>query len=97
MLLEELAIPVKAQVAAACELLGLDPLYVANEGKCIVIVASEHADKAIEIMRAHDLGRDAARIGIVTEDPHGFVQMKTGFGGTRIVDWMAGEPLPRIC
>ncbi|NND92694.1 MAG: hydrogenase expression/formation protein HypE [Granulosicoccus sp.] len=97
MQLDETAIPIKTQVAAACELLGLDPLYVANEGKCVIICAADQADRAIAILQAHTLGREAARIGTVTDDPHGFVQMKTGFGGARIVDWMAGEPLPRIC
>ncbi len=97
MLLQETAIPIAAQVNAACELLGLDPLYIANEGKCIVICAAEHAETVLDAMRAHPLGRNAARIGSVTEDPHHFVQMATGFGGRRIVDWLSGEPLPRIC
>ncbi|ACB34714.1 hydrogenase expression/formation protein HypE [Leptothrix cholodnii SP-6] len=97
MLLQETAIPVAPQVNAACELLGLDPLYIANEGKCIVICAAEHADAVLDAMRAHPLGRNAARIGSVTNDPHHFVQMATGFGGRRIVDWLSGEPLPRIC
>lgn len=97
MLLEENAIPVNAEVAAACELLGLDPLYVANEGKCIVICQSDQADNALAALRAHPLGKNAAIIGTITKDPHHFVQMTTGFGGKRIVDWMAGEPLPRIC
>ena len=95
--LEEAAIPVRPQVLAACELLGLDPLDVANEGKCVIICDTEHARDAIDVLRAHSLGRDAARIGTVTEDPHRFVQMATRFGGRRIVDWPAGEPLPRIC
>ena len=97
MLLDEAAIPVRSEVAAACELLGLDPLYVANEGKCIVNCSDEYASMALDALRAHPLGREASRIGKVTEDPHGFVQMITGFGGRRIVDWMAGEQLPRIC
>jgi hydrogenase expression/formation protein HypE len=97
MLLEEAAIPVLPQVDAVCELLGLDPLYVANEGKLIAICADEHADALLSAMRAHPLGAQAARIGSVTEDPHGFVQMRTRFGGKRIVDWLTGEQLPRIC
>ena len=97
MLLEEAAIPVRPQVSAACELLGLDPLYIANEGKCVAVCASEHADAALAALRAHPLGRDAARIGTVTDDPHRFVQMATDFGGRRMIDWLAGEPLPRIC
>ncbi|HMV53688.1 MAG TPA: hydrogenase expression/formation protein HypE [Rhodocyclaceae bacterium] len=97
MMLDEAAIPVQPQVNAACELLGLDPLYVANEGKLIAICSSEHADLLLAAMRAHPLGANAARIGEVHADPHHFVQMTTGFGGRRIVDWLSGEQLPRIC
>lgn len=97
MMLQENALPVKPPVAAACEFLGLDPLYVANEGKVIVICAPADAEKLLTAMRAHPLGADAARIGEVREDPHHFVQMTTGFGGKRIVDWLTGEQLPRIC
>ena len=97
MRLQEAAIPVKPQVDAACELLGLDPLYVANEGKLIAIVAPEAAEAALAALRAHPLGADAARIGEVTTEPHHFVQMTTAFGGQRVVDWLSGEPLPRIC
>jgi hydrogenase expression/formation protein HypE len=95
--LDEAAIPVLPQVEAACELLGLDPLYVANEGKLIAICAAEQADALLAAMRAHPLGAGAARIGTVTEDPHHFVQMRTRFGGRRVVDWLTGEQLPRIC
>jgi hydrogenase expression/formation protein HypE len=97
MLLDEAAIPIKPQVHAACELLGLDPLYIANEGKCIVVCDPAVAEHALEAMRAHPLGREAARIGTITDDPQRFVQMATGFGGRRVVDWLSGEPLPRIC
>jgi hydrogenase expression/formation protein HypE len=97
MLLQEAAIPVKPEVDAACELLGLDPLYVANEGKLIAVVAPEAADAVLAAMRSHALGADAARIGEVTNDPHHFVQMATSFGGRRVVDWLSGEQLPRIC
>jgi len=97
MMLDEAAIPVNPQVAAACEFLGLDPLYVANEGKLVAICAAGDADRLLEVMRAHPLGARAAVIGEVTEDPHHFVQMKTAFGGRRIVDWLSGEQLPRIC
>jgi hydrogenase expression/formation protein HypE len=97
MRLEESAIPVRTEVAAACELLGLDPLYVANEGKLVAICAAADADRLLAVMRAHPLGRDAARIGEVAVDANHFVQMRTGFGGTRMVDWLAGEQLPRIC
>jgi hydrogenase expression/formation protein HypE len=97
MQLRECDIPVKPAVSAACELLGLDPLYVANEGKLICICPPEDAQRLLEVMRAHPLGCDAAIIGEVVEDPHGFVQMETNFGGNRVVDWLAGEQLPRIC
>jgi hydrogenase expression/formation protein HypE len=96
-LIEEDRIPVRAEVAAACELLGLDPLYVANEGKLVAIVAPAAADILVAAMRAHPLGRDAVLIGEVTADEQCFVQMTTSFGGGRIVDWLAGEQLPRIC
>ncbi len=97
MLLEEAAIPVSPQVDAACEFLGLDPLYVANEGKLVAICAQEDAELLLATMRAHPLGMNAARIGTVIDDAHGFVQMQTRFGGRRIVDWLSGEQLPRIC
>ena len=97
MLIEEASIPVLPQVEAACELLGLDPLYVANEGKLIAICAPEVADQLLAAMRAHPLGRGAERIGAVTQDTHCFVQMNTKFGGRRVVDWLSGEQLPRIC
>lgn len=97
MALREEDIPVKEEVHAACELLGLDPLYVANEGKLIAICAAEDAERLLEVMRAHPKGEDAAIIGEVVEDEHNFIQMETSFGGSRIVDWLAGEQLPRIC
>jgi hydrogenase expression/formation protein HypE len=97
MMLDEPAIPVNGEVAAACEFLGLDPLYVANEGKLVAIVAEADADKVLAAMRAHPQGARAARIGTVHDDAHHFVQMTTGFGGRRIVDWLTGEQLPRIC
>ncbi len=95
--LKEEAIPVKPGVAAACELLGLDPLHVANEGKLVAIVAPDVADAVLAAMKAHPLGRDAADIGEAVADDHQFVQMSTSFGGGRIVDWLSGEQLPRIC
>jgi len=95
--LREAAVPVRPQVTAACEVLGLDPLYVANEGKLLAIVAAEQADRLLAVMRAHPLGRDAAQIGTVHSDPDHFVQMETAFGGKRMVDWLSGEQLPRIC
>ncbi len=93
----ETAIPFKPDVLAACELLGLDPLYIANEGKLIAICAAPDAQRLLATMRNHPLGRDAAIIGEVVADAHAFVQMQTKFGGSRMVDWLAGDPLPRIC
>lgn len=95
--LREAAIPVREAVRGACELLGLDPLYVANEGKMIAIVPPEDADAALATLRAHPLGAGAAIIGTVIADDHCFVQMDTSFGGRRVVDWLAGDQLPRIC
>lgn len=95
--IDEEAIPMKLEVAAACEFLGLDPLNVANEGKLVAIVAPEGAEVILAAMRAHPLGQDAAIIGHAVADPHCFVQMETSFGGGRIVDWLSGEQLPRIC
>ena len=95
--LDEAAIPVLPQVEAACELLGLDPLYIANEGKLIAVCAPGSADAVLAAMRVHPLGAAAARIGSVVDDAHRFVQMNTRFGGRRVVDWLSGEQLPRIC
>lgn len=97
MLLDETAIPLQPAVAAACEFLGLDPLYVANEGKLVAIVAVADVDRVLAAMRAHPLGAAAARIGTVQADPGHFVQMTTCLGGRRNVDWLSGEQLPRIC
>jgi hydrogenase expression/formation protein HypE len=95
--IEEEAIPVRGEVAAACEFLGLDPLNVANEGKLVAVLAPEVADAVLAAMKAHPLGREAALIGRAVADPNRFVQMRTAFGGGRIVDWLSGEQLPRIC
>ena len=97
MLLEERAVPVKPAVAAACEFLGLDPLYVANEGKLVAIVPPAATAAALAALRAHELGRDAAVIGTVVADADHFVQMTTTLGGRRVVDWLTGDQLPRIC
>ncbi|MFM2042753.1 MAG: hypothetical protein RLY86_1329 [Pseudomonadota bacterium] len=97
MLVREADIPVQPAVEAACELLGLDPLHVANEGKLVAIVDPGAAEAALSALRAHPLGRDAAIIGTVTGEAPGMVQIDTRFGGRRIVDWLAGEQLPRIC
>ena len=93
----EEAIPVRDAVRGACELLGIDPLYVANEGKLVAVCAPEDAELLLATMQRHPLGKDAAIIGEAIDDPHCFVQMKTSFGGERIVDWLAGDQLPRIC
>jgi len=95
--LREASIPVRPEVRGACELLGLDPLNVANEGKLIAICAPEAAESLLAAMRGHEHGQDAAIIGEIRADPHHFVQMETDFGGTRIVDWLNAEQLPRIC
>jgi len=97
MMLHESAIPILPQVEAACELLGLDPLYIANEGKLVAIVARDAAAALLEAMKAHPLGKAATCIGYVTEDSNRFVQMNTSVGGQRVVDWLSGEPMPRIC
>ncbi|NBC35237.1 hydrogenase expression/formation protein HypE [Novosphingobium sp. FSY-8] len=99
--LNEAAIPIRPEVAGACEMLGLDPLHIANEGKMICICAEEDAEPLLTIMRAHPQGGDAARIGTVGDaaapGTPGLLRMTTLIGGMRIVDWLAGEQLPRIC
>ncbi len=95
--IDETLIPVRGEVKGACELLGLDPLYVANEGKLIAIVAPGAADAILEAMRGNALGREACVIGTVSEGRAGTVTMRTAFGSTRIVDMLAGDQLPRIC
>jgi hydrogenase expression/formation protein HypE len=97
MMLEESALPVRPAVAAACELLGLDPLYVANEGKLVAICAENDAERLLAAMHCHPLGVDAAIVGHVQADDRHFVQMTTALGGRRIVDWLSGDQLPRIC
>ncbi len=97
MQLEEAAIPVIQPVQAVCELLGLDPLYLANEGKLVAICPPEQAPELLALMRAHPQGKSAAIIGTVTADPQQFVQLRTRFGGNRLLDWLNSEPLPRIC
>ena len=90
-------IPVRAEVRGASELLGIDPMYVACEGRLVAVVDGQDADRALGALRAHPLGEQAAIIGRVTAEPPGIVQLKTAFGGTRIVDMLVGDPLPRIC
>jgi hydrogenase expression/formation protein HypE len=97
MVLEESAIPVQEAVRGACELLGLDPLYVANEGKLVAIVEAAQAERILAAMQAHPLGERARIIGRVTETNPGLVTMRTSLGTTRIVDMLSGDQLPRIC
>ncbi|HUO49766.1 MAG TPA: AIR synthase-related protein, partial [Acidimicrobiales bacterium] len=95
--LDERALPVRDAVAGACDLLGIDPLYVANEGKLVAVVPPDEAEAALAALRSHPLGESAAVIGEIRSDPEGIVVLRTGFGGTRIVDMLVGDPLPRIC
>lgn len=95
--LDEQAIPVHAEVRGACEILGLDPLTIANEGKLLAIVAPEVAEAALTAMRNHPLGRDAAIIGTIQAEPPGMVFLRTDIGGLRVLDMLVGDPLPRIC
>ena len=95
--IEETCIPVREEVRGACELLGLDPLYVANEGKLLAIVAPEAAEEILAAMQRDPRGAEAAIVGTVGNQSAGMVTMKTAFGSTRIVDMLAGEQLPRIC
>jgi hydrogenase expression/formation protein HypE len=95
--IDERAVPVRDEVRGACELLGIDPLYVACEGRLVAVVDAADADAALAAMSAHALGRGAARVGTVGEAPAGLVLLRTQFGGTRIVDMLVGDPLPRIC
>jgi len=95
--LDETRLPVAPAVTGACDLLGIDPLYVANEGKLLAVVAPEEADAAVAALRAHPLGADATPIGHVGAEPEGLVVLLTAFGSTRIVDMLVGDPLPRIC
>jgi hydrogenase expression/formation protein HypE len=95
--LRERDVPVKPAVAAACELLGLDPLNVANEGKLLAFCPQAQAEALLAVMQQHPLGKDARIMGEVVADAHRFVQLETAFGGRRIVDWLSGDPLPRIC
>ena len=95
--LQEAALPLRRPVVGACDLLGIDPLYVANEGKLVAVVPAEQAAAAVAAMRAHPLGSDTAVIGRIAREPQRVVLLETAFGGTRIVDMLVGDPLPRIC
>src|SRR5690606_16965247 len=95
--LEESRLPIAPGVAGACEMLGIDPLYVACEGRFLAVVPADEADAALAALRDHPLGAGAAIIGEITEQPAATVALRTDFGGTRIVDMLVGDPLPRIC
>lgn len=95
--LREEPIPIRREVRGACEMLGLDPLYVANEGKLIAVAAPDDADRLLEVMKSHPLGRNAALIGEVVADHPGMVTLHSVVGGERVVTMLAGEQLPRIC
>jgi hydrogenase expression/formation protein HypE len=95
--LDEALLPIAPAVVGACDLLGIDPLYVANEGKVVAVVAPDEAEAALAAMRSHPLGADATRIGEIVAEPQSIVVLLTSFGGTRIVDMLVGDPLPRIC
>jgi hydrogenase expression/formation protein HypE len=95
--LDEASVPLRPEVVGACEILGIDPLYVANEGKLAAVVAPDRADQALAVLRLHPLGAEAAIVGEVRAEPAGMVLLDTAFGGSRIVDMLVGDPLPRIC
>jgi hydrogenase expression/formation protein HypE len=95
--LAEHALPVDRTVLGACDILGIDPLYVANEGKLVAVVPADQARAALDALRAHELGKNAAVIGEVRDEPRGTVLLATTLGGTRVVDMLVGDPLPRIC
>ena len=97
MAIDEARLPVRVEVQSACELLGLDPVYVANEGKAVFFVAAEAAERVLEVLRAHPLGRDAARIGQVTAEHKGMLVARTAMGANRVIPTQIGEQLPRIC
>jgi hydrogenase expression/formation protein HypE len=95
--IDEAAVPIRPEVIGACEILGIDPLYVANEGKLVAVVAADAAEAALAALRAHPLGAEAAIVAEIIPEPPGLVLLETSFGGSRVVDMLAGDPLPRIC
>ncbi|MDT5092676.1 MAG: hydrogenase expression/formation protein HypE [Mycobacterium sp.] len=97
LILDEASLPVQPQVLGACDMLGIDPLYVANEGKFLAIVPAQEAEAAVSALKAHPQGTDATVVGEIVPEPHGIVALRTSFGGSRIVDMLVGDPLPRIC
>jgi len=97
LILDEASLPVEPQVLGACDMLGIDPLYVANEGKFVAIVAPDEAEAAVSALRTHPQGVNATVVGEIVPQPPGIVALRTSFGGSRIVDMLVGDPLPRIC
>ena len=95
--IEEERVPVRVAVRGACEILGLEPLHIANEGKLVAIVPPDQADAALRALRGHPFGMDAAIVGEVLPQPEGMVLLRTGIGGSRVLDMLVGDPLPRIC
>jgi hydrogenase expression/formation protein HypE len=95
--IDEERVPVRQAVRGACEILGLDPLHIANEGKLVAIVPNDEANVALEALRLHPLGAEAAIVGQVVAEPAGMVLLRTGVGGSRVLDMLVGDPLPRIC
>jgi hydrogenase expression/formation protein HypE len=95
--IDEASLPIRPEVNGACEILGIDPLYVANEGKLVAVVSPDAEEEALEALRSHPLGTEAAVVAEVHPDPPGLVLLETSFGGSRVVDMLAGDPLPRIC
>ncbi len=95
--IKEQDIPIHKEVRAACEIMGLDPLYLANEGKCLLLVDPKYAKQALQLMQSTDVGKEAANIGTLTSEKAGRVVLRTGLGGSRVVSPLHGEPLPRIC
>jgi hydrogenase expression/formation protein HypE len=94
---DEERVPVRAEVRGACEILGIDPLYIANEGKLLAVVPPAESGAALDALRAHPLGRRAAIVGAVSAEPAGMVVVRTSVGGARVLDMLVGDPLPRIC
>ncbi len=94
---DETSIPIRDEVRALCEMAGYDPLYIANEGKAIIVIDAEHADTAVSVLRKHELGKDSAIIGIVSKENAGSVVLKTVIGGERFIDMLTGDMFPRIC
>jgi hydrogenase expression/formation protein HypE len=97
LILDEASLPIQPQVLGACDMLGIDPLYVANEGKFVAVVAPHEAEAAVSALRGHPQGVEATVVGEIVPEPHGVVALRTSFGGSRIVDMLVGDPLPRIC